>query len=122
MNIINIENQVNSYLNKLDDTIVDINNQITRYRNSLNSIEGQRKKIHQKQIILDDLEEIIEDVSESRKELSRLVKKFTDEAAGNMEIWSGPGMATHTIIKDMKKIGNRINKKGKKFSELAKKL
>ena len=125
VNVSDIQKQIDANLANLDKGIDEINKHIAESRGILKNVKNQDKnkeKIEQKEKILNKLEKIVEDISALRKELSSLIEDFTNEVGNKTEMWSGPGMRTHTIINDITKIGKKINKKRNKFNEIAKTL
>ena len=125
VNIADVKKQIDANLTNLDKGIDEINKHIAESWGILKNVKDQdnnKEKIEQKDKILNKLEKIVEDISALRKELSSLIEDFTNEVGNKTEMWSGPGMRTHTIINDITKIGKKINKKRNKFNEIAKTL
>ncbi|MBC8375765.1 MAG: hypothetical protein H8E26_06940 [FCB group bacterium] len=136
----NFESQVNDYnkssnefinlLNKHQIThlkVVEIKQQIDQYLKELNqSIEllsaelvksGQDTQIDKK--VLSQLEDILSNIRADQATLDALIRKFEEEVGSEPMIWSGPGMYSHSILKDMQEIGDKISAQGQAFNKLA---
>ena len=81
---------------------------------------SQNPKMDKK--VLTQLEEILSQVRADRETLDSLIRKFEIEVGSEPKVWSGPGMHSHSILRDMQEIGDKISAQGQAFNKLASKL
>lgn len=112
VNIANLTSNINNYLKGLDTTVEDINKKIAGLRKRTeNSADKQDRLVA--------MESIVANIMEKRNSIAGLVEEFRTEAGDSAEIWSGPGMTSHTIMSDIERIGKEISDLGDKFNDIA---
>lgn len=120
-----IQQQIESFLLHLDESIVEIESGIAENRRIIADARDRdlpSAQINEKEEILNEMETIMASIRDKGELLNTMVMQFRKEADGRQELLTGPGMRTHTIIEDMKSIDDEINSLVNQFNSLARKL
>jgi len=94
----------------------DIKKTFRESQKELNKVLGKIAKQ------LEQLKGILTSIGTDQKTLGNLIQQFENEVGEEPMIWSGPGMHSHSILADMKELGDKTSAQVKKFNKLASSL
>lgn len=112
LDVVEVRQKIDAYLAELNQSIQIISSELEKNRVNPDMDKNIFKR----------LEAIVTDIELEQRSLEELVLKFENEVGDEPQIWSGPGMLSHSILADMKMIGDKISAHGKAFNKLTQKL
>jgi len=110
--VVEVRQKIETYLKDLDQSIQLISDELSK---SQTNPDLDKK-------VLTKLEAIVTEIQAEKRTLTVLIKDFEEEVGEEPKIWSGPGMRSHSILSDMKLVGDRITGYGKDYNKLANSL